>query len=94
MEFRLALKDSDEGIKLDPTFRKKIFEERISLSLITLISVKCYLRKGHALVAMKDPAQAMSAFGKALEIDPNCQVKRHCLLSRVKDQGFLFVGSD
>ena len=22
MEFRLALKDSDEGIKLDPTFRK------------------------------------------------------------------------
>ena len=32
MEFRLALKDSDEGIKLDPTFRKKIFEERISLS--------------------------------------------------------------
>ena len=24
---------------------------------------------------MKDPGQAMAAFGKALEIDPNCQVK-------------------
>ncbi len=37
--------------------------------------VKCYLRKGHVLVAMKDLGQAMAAFGKALEIDPNCQVK-------------------
>ena len=26
MEFRLALKDSDEGIKLDPTFSTNIFE--------------------------------------------------------------------
>jgi hypothetical protein len=25
-------------------------------------------------MAMKDLGQAMSAFGKALEIDPNCQV--------------------
>ena len=39
------------------------------------ILVKCYLRKGHALMAMKDLGQAMAAFGKALEIDPNCQVK-------------------
>ena len=28
MEFRLALKDSDEGIKLDPTFSTNIFEEK------------------------------------------------------------------
>jgi len=26
-------------------------------------------------MAMKDLGQAMAAFGKALEIDPNCQVK-------------------
>jgi hypothetical protein len=25
---------------------------------------------------MKDLGQAMAAFGKALEIDPNCQVKK------------------
>ena len=42
---------------------------------IFLFLVKCYLRKGHALVAMKDLGQAMAAFGKAIEIDPNCQVK-------------------
>lgn len=27
-------------------------------------------------MAMKDLGQAMAAFGKALEIDPNCQVRR------------------
>jgi len=43
--------------------------------------VKCYLRKGHALVAMKDLGQAMAAFGKALEIDPNCQVNKRILNS-------------
>jgi hypothetical protein len=28
------------------------------------------------LVALKDLGQAMATFGKALEIDPNCQVKK------------------
>jgi hypothetical protein len=38
-------------------------------------AVKCYLRKGHALVAMQEFGQAKSAFSKALEIDSSCQVK-------------------
>jgi hypothetical protein len=42
----------------------------------SIFLVKCYLRKGHALVALKDLGQAMATFGKALEIDPNCQVKK------------------
>jgi hypothetical protein len=28
---------------------------------------------------MKDFGQAMAAFGKAIEIDPNCQVKKNLL---------------
>jgi hypothetical protein len=73
MEFRLALKDSEEGIKLDPTFRK--FSKRKLFDKLFHFIVKCHLRKGHALVGLKDLGQAMAAFGKALEIDPNCQVK-------------------
>ncbi|CAF3181888.1 unnamed protein product [Rotaria sp. Silwood2] len=53
MEFGLALKDSEEGIRIDPTF------------------VECYVHKGHALMAIKDFSQAMTAFSKALEIHPN-----------------------
>ncbi|CAF3687458.1 unnamed protein product [Rotaria sordida] len=53
------LKDSEGGIKIDPTF------------------IKCYLRKGHTLMAMKDLGQAMATFCKALEIDPNCQNLRY-----------------
>jgi hypothetical protein len=30
-------------------------------------------------MAMKDLGQAMAAFGKALEIDPNCQVNTFIL---------------
>lgn len=74
MEFRLALKDSEEGIKLDPTFRK-FLSIAVLLIFFSLSLVKCYLRKGHALMAMKDFGQAMAAFGKALEIDPNSQVR-------------------
>jgi len=44
--------------------------------------VKCHLRKGHALVGLKDLGQAMAAFGKALEIDPNCQVKKNNYLNK------------
>ncbi|CAF3926214.1 unnamed protein product [Rotaria sordida] len=35
--------------------------------------VECYLHKDHALMAMKDFSQAMTAFNKALEIHPNNQ---------------------
>jgi tetratricopeptide (TPR) repeat protein len=76
MEFRLALKDSEEGIKLDPNFRKfknDFNHKKCTIGFVFL--VKCYLRKGNVLMAMKDLGQAMSAFGKALEIDPNCQVR-------------------
>ncbi len=46
-----------------------------------LFLVKCYLRKGHALVALKDYGQAAAAFSKALEIDANCQVKIKILIA-------------
>ena len=36
-----------------------------------MIVVKGYIRKGYALIAMKDLSKAQSAFEKALEIDRN-----------------------
>ncbi len=36
--------------------------------------MKAYLQKGSTLVALKEPAKASSAYTKALELDPNCQV--------------------
>ncbi|XP_067124872.1 stress-induced-phosphoprotein 1-like [Centruroides vittatus] len=54
-EFRLALEDSEQCIKLDPEF------------------VKGHIRKGMALMAMKEHSRASSAFQKALELDPNNQ---------------------
>jgi len=84
-----ALKHYTEAIKRNPTDAKlysnraacytklmafplalKDSEEGIKLEPNFL---KCHLRKGHVLIAMKDLGQAMAAFGKALEIDPNCQ---------------------
>lgn len=54
-EFRLALEDSEQCIKLDPEF------------------VKGHIRKGMALMAMKEHSRASSAFQKALELDTNNQ---------------------
>ncbi|CAF2386234.1 unnamed protein product [Rotaria sp. Silwood2] len=84
-----ALKHYTEAIKRNPSDAKlysnraacytKLMEFRLALKdsdegiKIDPAFIKCYLRKGHALVAMKDLGQAMAAFGKALEIDPNCQ---------------------
>lgn len=39
----------------------------------THLSVKGYIRKGMALLAMKEHSKATAAFQKALEIDPNNQ---------------------
>lgn len=36
-----------------------------------LSSVKGYIRKGQALLALKETAKAIQAFQKALELDPN-----------------------
>jgi hypothetical protein len=40
---------------------------------------------------MKDLGQAMAAFGKALEIDPNCQVKIEKIVLQIND--FFYSGS-
>ena len=39
-----------------------------------MCAVKGYLRKGGCLVAMKELSRAASAYQKALDLDPNCQV--------------------
>jgi hypothetical protein len=44
---------------------------------------------------MKDLGQAMAAFGKALEIDPNCQVrKKSYWIYLNKYRKFVVLGSD
>ncbi|XP_076351807.1 stress-induced phosphoprotein 1 [Tachypleus tridentatus] len=47
--------------------------------------VKGYIRKGMALMAMKEPSKAATAFQKAIELDPNSQEAldgyRKCLLA-------------
>lgn len=37
--------------------------------------VKAYLQKGVILNVLKEPSKAISAYSKALELDPDCQVK-------------------
>jgi stress-induced-phosphoprotein 1 len=84
-----ALKHYTEAIKRNPSDAKlysnraacytKLIEFKLALKdseegiKLDPTFIKSYLRKGHALMAMKDLGQAMAAFGKALEIDPNCQ---------------------
>lgn len=88
-DYPTALKHYTEAIKRNPTDAKlysnraacytKLMEFRLALKdseegiKLDPNFIKCYLRKGHALMAMKDLGQAMAAFGKALEIDSNCQ---------------------
>ena len=47
-----------------------------SLPMYLSHPVKGYVRKGNALLALKDTVRAMQAFEKALEIDPNNAVSR------------------
>jgi len=84
-----ALKHYTEAIKRNPSDPKlysnraacytKLIEFNLALKdseegiKLDPTFIKNYLRKGHALMALKDLGQAMAAFGKALEIDPNCQ---------------------
>ena len=42
---------------------------------IAIITVKGYMRKGAILLALKEPVKAMQAYEKALEIDPENQVR-------------------
>ncbi|CAF0815666.1 unnamed protein product [Rotaria sp. Silwood1] len=88
-DYPTSLKHYTEAIKRNPSDAKlysnraacytKLMEYQLALKdseegiKIDPTFIKCYLRKGHALMAMKDLGQAMAAFGKALEIDPNCQ---------------------
>jgi stress-induced-phosphoprotein 1 len=75
LEFQLALKDSEEGIRIDPTFGISVHSMNESAAKQFDFRVECYLRKGHALMGMKDFFHAMTSFNKILEIQPNNQVK-------------------
>jgi hypothetical protein len=52
-------------------FQRKLFDKSF------YFMVRCYFRKGHALMGIKDLVQTMAAFGKALEIYPNRQLKNY-----------------
>ena len=46
----------------------------VNASIFNLYTVKAHVRKGHALLAMKDTIRASQAFEKALELEPNSVV--------------------
>ncbi|XP_067136572.1 stress-induced-phosphoprotein 1-like [Centruroides vittatus] len=70
-EFRMALRDCEDCIRLNPSF------------------VKGYIRKGMALMALKEHGKAAVAFQKAVELDPNSQeavdLYRKCRLASNAD---------
>jgi len=49
------------------------------LFLIILLPVKGYIRKGHALLGLKDTVKASQAFNKALELDPKNAVSKYMM---------------
>lgn len=88
-DYPTALKHYTEAIKRNPADAKlysnraacytKLMEFRLALKdseegiKLDPNFLKSYLRKGHAHLALKEYSQASTAFGKALEIDSNCQ---------------------
>ncbi|KAG1682020.1 Stress-induced-phosphoprotein 1 [Nymphon striatum] len=81
-EFRMALKDCESCIKLDPTFgisSDLLFEKTqknipsTELPPAPPLTMKGYLRKGASYLALKESSNAAVAYQKAMEIDPQCQ---------------------
>ena len=53
----------------------------VSFTLVTMLcsivfAVKGYLRKGAIHLGLKEASRAMDAYQKALDLDPNCQVRK------------------
>ena len=53
--------------------------------------MKAYVRKGHALLAMRDTMRAGQAFEKAMEIDPNNAVSACCINHWLLDQMCMYI---
>ena len=58
---------------------------------VALFAVKAYVRKGHALLAMRDTMRAGQAFEKAMEIDPNNAVSVCCINHWLLDQMYICI---
>ena len=81
-DFPLAMKHYNEAIKRNPK-DAKLYRNRAQLALkhceeaikIDPGFVKAHLQKGSILNVLKEYGKAMSAFSKAIELEPDCQVK-------------------
>ena len=51
--------------------------ERVNVVNYFILLVKGYLRKATNLMAMKDLTRASEVYQKAIDIDPQCQVRSH-----------------
>ena len=67
----LFAQDCDECINKDPQFSKQLTQQWYDYVLILWSLVKGYLRKGQALIGMKEYTRAQQAYQKVLDIDPN-----------------------
>ena len=61
--------------------------------MLTCSAVKAYVRKGHALLGMKNTIKASQAFEKALELDPNSVVSHTCTHARTHIHTHTHVGA-
>ena len=48
-----------------------------AIVIVYIFTVKGYIHKGHALLAMKDLSKARKAFQTAVDLDPNSAVSLH-----------------
>lgn len=91
VEFPRAVDDCDTCIKKDPKFSKFTLAWTFSLpiSMPGSFSVKAYIRKGAALVAMREFSRAQKAYEDALRVDPTNQEimegLRTCMQSNDED---------